>query len=508
MNTHVANRPHASAGGHRSLTANHVLLVLMAVIAAAYYPTLHELHLKWMLFDQFYSHGYLLLAFALWLGFGVRHRLRVLGGAASPWFLLPLAGVVLLWTLARIVDVQIVQFMLLPALLLLACAAALGLRAALLVAGPVVLIYFAIPLWDYAIPLLQAITVAICGAFIEVLGIPARLDGYYIEIPAGVFHVEQGCSGVNYLVVMLALAYSYAWLERLNPRQWIALLALAALMGLVTNWVRVGSLVVIGYETQMQHPLVHDHVNYGWMLFVGALLLVALIGRYLIAAFASVPAETAATPARASQCKPLTVTLVIGVLLAGPALSWLAFAQLSGTTTQKPIALAHGTVINGWVFTQPETAPRWSPDFRNADEVVIRKVSNGVDQMFLHIYRYHSQAHDRELIGYHNQLATEGVWEQLGEGRSEGGLPYVELRSVQEPQTILVFYWYDVASRVATSDLHAKLYSALGLLQRRSDATLVALSYACGVRCGEPRLADVSDGFVNVIRGVLNEQVD
>jgi len=484
-----------------SLTANHLLLVLIAVIGVSYCHTLYELHLKWTLFDQFYSHGYLLLAFAFYLGFSLRRTLAVVDFAPVPLMLFPLGGAVFLWTLARIVDVQIVQFLLLPALLVCASVAMLGLSVTKLIAGPVCLIYFAIPLWDYAIPLLQNLTVAVCGNVVDMLGVPAHITGNFIEIPVGVFHVENGCSGVNYLVIMLALTYSYAWLEQLPWRQWLELLALALLAGLAANWVRVGSLVIIGHLTQMQHPLVHNHVTYGWIIFSVVMVLMALVGRLVVGN--SVVIHVPFPQTGSHRTSPASIAVVV-VLMIGPALSALASVQLASGASLKPVELPSGSIKDGWIMTQPEKKPAWSPDFKNADEVIIRKVVIGFDELTLHIFRYHSQSHDKELIGYRNHLFEEGVWEQVATGNSGPDLHYMDIYNPKNDLRYRVWFWYQVGDAITASGPKAKLLSIYGLLKDRSDASLVTLSRACGRDCdgSKPDLHKLAQ-LIFILRGAL-----
>src|SRR5690606_37229365 len=89
-------------------------------------------------------------------------------------------------------------------------------------------------------------------------------------------------------------------------------LLIAGLLGLIANWIRIFLLILIGYQTKMETPLMADHETFGWVIF-GLLILPAIY-------FAPMVKTTSATRAQTSSrhvkiFSPL-VALAIGPLSA------------------------------------------------------------------------------------------------------------------------------------------------------------------------------------------------
>ena len=87
-----------------------------------------------------------------------------------------------------------------------AVAAFLGLRAALILAFPLAYAAFLVPFGDEIVPALQHLTAQMAIALTHFSGVPAVIDGLYIDTPGGRFVVAEECSGVKFLIAMVALA--------------------------------------------------------------------------------------------------------------------------------------------------------------------------------------------------------------------------------------------------------------------------------------------------------------
>jgi hypothetical protein len=83
------------------------------------------------------------------------------------------------WLLARAADVGIGQEILLPVLLWSATLTVFGPAAARALAFPLGFLYFAIPIWDFVNPFLQAATTAVVGVMLAVTGVPRLINLLY-----------------------------------------------------------------------------------------------------------------------------------------------------------------------------------------------------------------------------------------------------------------------------------------------------------------------------------------
>lgn len=170
---------------------------------------------------------------------------------------------------------QSLQLLMLPALILLAILAAFGTAVARAAAVPVGFLYFAMPVWDLLTVPLQNLTLTIVTLLAPAVGIPAAISGFLISLPGGLrFEVTEWCSGLGLMVQGLAVATLLGELEQAPVARRLRLLGSMVVVALVTNWIRVLTIIQVGYSTNMRHVLVtRYHVQFGYAFYVVALVL-------------------------------------------------------------------------------------------------------------------------------------------------------------------------------------------------------------------------------------------
>ncbi len=247
--------------------------ICCALVAAAFLvglqSALRGIHTNWTSAYGDFAHGYLILVMALWLGWSHRSRLRT--AELRPWWpaAVVLAGAMLALAGMEMLSIRTVAQSLVPIVLLAALALVCGRESARAVLPAVALLYFALPVWWVLNPLLQSLTTVVANAVVGISGIPAYVDGNAFHLPAGIVEIASGCSGLNYFMVSLALAYFQGMLHLRATASRVKLLLLAAALALVSNWIRVCTLIWIGYATDMQHYFIRvDHLYFGWVLFL------------------------------------------------------------------------------------------------------------------------------------------------------------------------------------------------------------------------------------------------
>jgi len=246
-----------------------VMGLLLLAGWAGLHQSLMEIHANWTTWYGHFAHGYLVLAVSLWLGFRAWRRRPLLVLRPSwPAFpvLIALMGVLLLSMRMQITTVN--QSMV-PMIIMAALAASFGLQLARLLFWPLAYLYFALPLWWVLNTPLQELTIKVAMLAVNVLRIPAHVQGSTFELPAGILTIASGCSGLNYLVTGLAIAFLQGLLYLATWPARIKLMAFTAALMLVMNWIRVITLIAVGYYTEMQHYLIRvDHLTFGWILFL------------------------------------------------------------------------------------------------------------------------------------------------------------------------------------------------------------------------------------------------
>jgi exosortase len=250
-------------------TSNY-LKVSFAYLAVffAYYPTTQVLFERWIQFDESMSHGLLIVGLSIHL---VVKRLSEQSkpldnvNRISPFCLA--LSLSLIWGMFTAASIDIIEQLLIPAILWAILATLFGVGVGKRILLPVSFMYFAIPLWDYFNQVLVEISSSVVGFLVELSGITAYISGPNIELAHGVLVIAGGCSGLRYFTISLALS-SYLALDSTSTNtKKLFVIILAAISALVANWVRIFWIVMAADLSDMQSSLIHDHEYFGWGVF-------------------------------------------------------------------------------------------------------------------------------------------------------------------------------------------------------------------------------------------------
>jgi exosortase len=131
------------------------------------------------------------------------------------------------------------------AMLIAAVPLMLGERAALGLLFPLAYMGFLVPFGDEAIPMLQTVTAKITIALVHISGIKAQIDGVFIATPAGLFEVAEACSGVKFLVAMIAFGALAAHVCFVSWARRAGFMALCIVAPILANGVRAWGTVYL-----------------------------------------------------------------------------------------------------------------------------------------------------------------------------------------------------------------------------------------------------------------------
>lgn len=394
------------ASARHSIVSHSPIRVRLLTLAAAIaiWPTWGPLLSTWLNTAD-YQHGPMVLVVsAVWLWIAAR---RTGGTAASgDWKAAVLLGLfACTWLIAFRSSVESGKQLLAPLVLWLAVCAGVGWRQALTVAAPIFYLYFAIPVWELLVPLLQALTVLVSRTVLGLMGIPVRIDGLLVTIPEGSFIVEEGCSGKRYLVVILAIASLLAFVLGMTRRRALLYIAGAGGLALVANWIRVIIIIYAGHATHMQHYWVaREHISLGWGIFAVLLLVVCIIGK-LLAAPVERGAQTAPTvePSLASSlaATPSLVRTVAILAFVPLAMAYASYLDFAG---RLPPTDPAATVVTGWRGPLPPSGA-WAPEYHEASRY-FHGAYQSQDGLEVEAYTatYGSQSAGAKLINYYNRI--------------------------------------------------------------------------------------------------------
>jgi exosortase len=469
-----------------------MILVLAVVVAAVFWPSTVVLIQQWSDFVNItFTHGWLILAVCVWLT--MQGGRAIAAAPVRPWPLAQIALVlaVIAWLVCYRASIQDLHLTLFPVLFWLAAAAAFGWPLARLLIFPVAFFCFALPSWAQLGNPLQELTVLAVRLLLSVTGPSAVISGDVIHIPNGSFRIEEGCSGLHFMIVGLAVAALHGELRRDPWRTRLMELGLMAVLALLANWVRVYTVIEAGYLSNMRNYLVSvSHYWFGWGVFAVALIAFFWLTTWLTPTTGAVaPADEAAvtpTPAADARAELKGLGLAIVLLAILPAASALARAA------HPPAALGGAPFVvlaAPWSASPPTFDSAWWPDFEGADDTEYLEVQRAQDPPIeVFRVRYRMQYQGAELVGGSSSLLGAKLrWR--GEQRRTSAAGVFEETEVAEKDDArsLIWWRYNIAGRAFVQPLACQLWYGLNATLWSPPASLIALRAPCRGDCRQAR---------------------
>ena len=249
-------------------------LVWVAVIALTW-PNWSEMAHQWWDVST-YNHILLVPPILAWL---VRERWpELVRLAPRAWWpgLALLAGGALAWLTGSALSINTASQLGAVGLLQASVVLILGPRVAAGLLFPLAYMLFLVPFGDELVPALQAITADMAVALTHASGVPATIDGVFIDTPAGLFEVAEACSGVKFLVAMIALGTLVAHLCFASWKRRALFMGAAVIVPVLANGVRAWGTIYIAQSQGVEFAAGFDHIVYGWIFF--ALVMIAVLG--------------------------------------------------------------------------------------------------------------------------------------------------------------------------------------------------------------------------------------
>jgi EpsI family protein len=469
-----------------------MILALALLVTLVYWPSPAVYYDEWRDFaDITFTHGWLVLAVCLALVLRSRREIAAAPVRFWPLALLALGGCILAWLVCYRASIQDLHLTIFPAIFWLAVTAAFGLRLGLLLAFPVGFFYFAVPSWSQLGNPLQELTVYALRGFFWLTGPRVLISGDTIHIPNGSFVIGEGCSGLHFMIVGLAVAALHGELRRDPWRVRIAQLALMAILALLANWVRVYTVIEAGYLTDMHSYLVSvSHYWFGWGVFAVALaLFFGLTTLFGPAAPPESADDSALQPVALGPPAPLAgLAATVLVLVALPAVSW-------GLRTLQP-APALGAALAPsarppWSSAPSDMHSSWRPMFPGADQeqrFAYTNTTGDIVEMFRVAYR--TQRQGAELVGSGSTLIGERLKVRSEEvvDTATGAFRETEVADRSGARS-LIWSRYEIAGRDFVKPLASQLWYGIKAIVSNPPATLIAYRAACaaGGDCEDAR---------------------
>jgi EpsI family protein len=445
-----------------------------------------------------YSFGWLVPAISGWLLWSRRDRLAAAVAAPTPatglglftlavWALMVVAG--------RVGGILLLEQLAIPVAvtgLVLVFAGRPALAASW---AAIAYLLLGIPLWDaFTEPLhlrFQLLSAGFAVSMLQALDIPVHGSGTFIDLPTMRIEVARACSGVNYLVAVLALGLPLAYLHLRSWWRRGLLIASALAIAALSNSLRVAIIGILVYY-DLGAPL-HGPAHTLHGLFVSAIGHVALfVGLWLLGDGRALDAGRPAVSAAAAR--PGWLGLASATALVWLVLLWTAAA------VPEPVVLASSldrlpARLGSWAadpFATPRPPAWWPP----ADQQFSRRyrADGGPVDVFVGYFEQQRQAHEvmtsgaaplhraaRPIVvnGPAGPLAVNAVHDGVGADAS------------------LVVFWYEIDGVSETRPLAVKLRTLWHALGRgRSNGAIIYLEARPAP--GGPASADVEIALVDL----------
>lgn len=256
-----------------------VFLLLLCTWLVSNYPIMGTLW-EYGFDDGTYSHSFLVPFIILYLIYilDVENRIQFRASLSLAWFTFLILTGFTLW-IATLSQISLLYWV--TSLLVLIALIFQVFRFNISTLFPIAYIVFVYPFWGSLALLFQKISVFMVTIMMSLTDIPVYVENEFVTIPAGIFEIAEGCSGLRYIIVSLAISSLYIFLYLRTFKAGLVFACFAIFGALVTNWIRIVLLIVIGHVTDMESSLMTDHNNFGWYIYVPVAILQFYLGKKL-----------------------------------------------------------------------------------------------------------------------------------------------------------------------------------------------------------------------------------
>ena len=225
-----------------------------------------------------YNHCFLIIPITLYLLWDRRFDLVGIGARPMPMAVLLAVPLMAAWLIAERLGImegrQLIAVSFAEVLLL----AILGKRLWWAMSGPLLYLFFLVPFGEFLTPKLQDVTTWFIRQGVDIVGIPAYIDGYIIEIPQGTFFVAEACAGLRFLIASIAFGCLYALTMYRSPTRRVLFVLVSIVVPIIANGFRGFGIVYLGYVLGSAQAAAADHILYGWIFFSIVILMLIALG--------------------------------------------------------------------------------------------------------------------------------------------------------------------------------------------------------------------------------------
>ena len=248
----------------------YLLLISVTIfLILIYHSTFVWLYERYISADSYYSHGFLVPFVSVFLIWLKRRDLKIEKGKFNPLGLILIVFSLLVHYLSLLAGVYFISGFSILGLVFGISLFLFGNTLTKKIAFPLFFLIFMFPLPLVAVntigfPLKMFVTDSVVFFLKNAVNLPVRNEGFRIFFPTGSLLVENPCSGLRSLIVMLALGSIFAYFLRSSIKKKVILFLLCIPVALLSNMLRVVllSLSVYVYGGTATQKYFHDLTGY------------------------------------------------------------------------------------------------------------------------------------------------------------------------------------------------------------------------------------------------------
>ncbi|MET0065940.1 MAG: VPLPA-CTERM-specific exosortase XrtD [Candidatus Thiodiazotropha sp.] len=505
-----------------------ILLCIYAIVLSyGYWGGITDMVNRWSGKEE-YGYAFFLPFISIYLGWQRRNKL-VVAEILPSWsgvLIVVLAG--LLFFVGQIAtSYTLVQYSLVLTLVGIVYAL-LGWQAFKIIAGPLALLFFIVPLppfiYNNLSAKLQLISSEIGVNVIRWFGISVYLEGNVIDLGDYKLQVVEACSGLRYLFPLVSLAYLAAYIFRVELWKRFVVFFSSIPIAVLMNSFRIGVIGVLVDNWGQKQADGFLHYFEGWVVFIACLLILFIemtilvrigsSGRRLRDVFGL---ETPSPVPKSVLFRNKAITPVHYGIMASVVLIAICSLYVKSQEEIIPDRRDFGSfpsVFNGWRGDSDILEDVYLKSLKLDDYLIGDYYKKGTQVNFYTAY-YASQqagsaAHSPRSCIPGGGWEIDKVTQVKVLGLQVNGHTLIVNRLVIKKGDVrqLVYYWFQQRGRVITSEWLVKWYLFYdGLTRQRTDGALVRLTTSVGLdeewSDGDRRLVEFAEDLVPLLEGFI-----
>ncbi len=479
-------------------------IVAFTLLLVLYFPSLILMAQIWV-GDENYGHGIFIPLISLYLIWQQRtHLLAVTPGIYWPGLILFGLGLTF-FLIGELTTLYIVVWLSFWLMLMGLVITYIGLNRAKVIWFPLLYLLFMIPLPQFIFRTLsqelQLISSSLGVGCLQIVGVTAFQEGNVIDLGPIQLQVAEACSGIRYLLPLMALSLLCAYLFREAMWKRVCLFLSSIPISILLNGFRIGIIGILVEWYGKEPAEGFYHLFEGWVIFLvslGILFLEAMMlsrigrrktSRHLLDQFGleAPPLGSELSPTlhtntsyKLSPSTPFTITLVLLVPIIFVATKVEARMEV---IPQRQALFEFPMKIGEWTGNSFAMEQMYLEKLKLDDYLLADFYAPHDSPINLYVAYYDSQKKGRSAHSPRSCIPSDG-WEivsiknvKFPDSEMSEHAMNANLVTIQKgEQRQLVMYWFQQRGRTITNEYMVKLYLLWdALTQNRTDGALVRL---------------------------------